>query len=84
MQIKFTNQNPFQQTFVLPLEQEDCKIIYCYNDENNNCPYKDSCKRYTKSPGNESSTLYKSSCTEDNNYQLYIKDGDFTGDKQTT
>lgn len=78
MQIKFTNQNQFQQTVILPLEQEDCKIIYCCNNANNNCPLKDSCKRYTQSSENEFATLYKSACTKDNNYQLYIKDGDCT------
>ena len=75
MQIKFTNQNPFQQV-VIPIEQENCNIIYCYNDTNNHCPHKEACKRYIQSPGNESATLYKISCTEENNYQLYIKDGD--------
>lgn len=78
MQFTFTSQGPFKQTLVLPLEQEDCRIIYCSNDEDNNCPYKYSCKRYINSSGNEFSTLYKSSCTKENNYQLYIKDGDST------
>lgn len=78
MQIKFTNQGPFQQTLVLPLEQDDCKIIYCYNDVNNNCSRKSTCKRYIHSSSNESNTLYKSVCTKKNNYQLYIKDGGCT------
>ena len=84
MQFTFTNQSPFQQAFILPLEQEDCKIIYCCNDDNNDCLHRESCKRYIYSDGNESSTLYKSACTEDNNYQLYIKDGDSNDEKQTT
>ena len=84
MQFTFTNQGPFQQTLVLPLEQEDCKIIYCYNDDNNDCHYKGLCKRYIHSAGNESATLYKYACNKDNNYQLYIKDGKFNEEKQTT
>ena len=84
MQFTFTNQSLFKQAFILPLEQEDCKIIYCCNDDNNDCPHRESCKRYIHSSGNKSSTLYKSACTEDNNYKLYIKDGDSNDEKQTT
>ena len=84
MKIQFTNSNPFQQTFVLPIEQENCHIIYCRHDDDNVCPYRNSCKRYSQSTGNESATLYKYACTKDNNYQLYIKDGEFNDKKQTT
>ena len=77
MIMHFTNTNPFQQINP-PIEHEHCNIIYCYNDTNNNCPHKDSCKRYIQSVGNTSATLYKSACTEKNNYPLYIKDGDCT------
>lgn len=48
-------------------------IYYCTN-ENNNCPKKDTCKRYKSVGDNPSSTLYKEACTKKNNYILYIKE----------
>lgn len=46
-------------------------IYYC-TKENNNCPKKEECKRYIEE--NECyTTLFKTACTEDNNYILFIK-----------
>lgn len=48
-------------------------IYYCIN-ENNNCPKKDTCKRYKSVGDGLSTTLYKEVCTENNNYILYIEE----------
>lgn len=48
-------------------------IYYC-SKNNNTCPKKDSCYRYVHCNENmNQSSLYKSSCTIDNNYILHIK-----------
>lgn len=49
----------------------DC-IYYCNNNENN-CPKKDKCKRYLKSKDERVASLYKEACTENNNYVLFIE-----------
>lgn len=49
-------------------------IYYCKNNADNTCPKKDTCERYIECKDKEnSSTLYKMSCTKDNKYQLYIE-----------
>lgn len=48
-------------------------IYYCTN-ENNNCVKKDTCKRYKSVGDNQTSTLYKEVCTEENDYILYIEE----------
>lgn len=50
----------------------DC-IYYCTNNEDNNCPKKNECKRFINTENKCVTTLYKSSCTEDNDYILFIK-----------
>lgn len=47
-------------------------IYYC-TQNNNSCPLKNSCTRYLEMDGNDNTTLFKVSCTKDNNYILYIK-----------
>ena len=47
-------------------------IYYCTN-QNNTCPKNETCKRYKEAEGECTATLFKSSCTEDNGYVLYIK-----------
>lgn len=48
-------------------------IYYC-SKINNTCPKKNTCYRYTHCNENlNQSSLYKYSCTKDNNYILYIK-----------
>ncbi len=49
-------------------------IYYCKNNDDNNCPKKDTCKRFLECTDDKNSTtLYKLSCTENNEYKLYIK-----------
>lgn len=47
-------------------------IYYC-NKENNICPKRESCKRYINSEKQCHTTLFKTACTEDNKYILFIK-----------
>lgn len=47
-------------------------LYYCTN-ENNTCPKKDECERFIDAEENCNTTLYKESCTEQNNYILFIK-----------
>lgn len=50
------------------------ELIYFCNKENNTCPKRDGCKRYLQSDDKECKTnLFKVSCTEKNNYALFIK-----------
>ena len=47
-------------------------IYYCAS-KNNICPKKDSCKRYIESKNSLcNTTLYKASCTQENNFVLYF------------
>jgi hypothetical protein len=48
------------------------KIYYC-TQENNDCPKKEECKRYLDAENKNNATLFKASCTENNNYVLFIK-----------
>lgn len=48
-------------------------IYYCTNNEDNNCPKKNECKRFVNAKDQCVATLYKSSYTEDNDYILFIK-----------
>lgn len=65
------------------------KSIYYCTKENNNCDCKDKCERYvncTKETSN--TTLYKYSCTKNNNHILFIpcefdtENKDFTENKE--
>lgn len=48
-------------------------IYFCIKDEND-CPKKEECKRYIESSDDKNkATLFKAACTEENNYQLFIK-----------
>ena len=52
------------------------QLYYCTN-ENNNCINKETCKRYINPENDEChATLFKTACTEDNNYILYMKTED--------
>jgi len=48
-------------------------FYYCCTQENNNCPNKETCMRYLNAESEPHTTLYKYSCTEDNNYHLFMK-----------
>ena len=48
-------------------------IYYCSNNEDNDCQKKNGCKRFVNAKDQCVATLYKSSCTEDNDYILFIK-----------
>lgn len=48
-------------------------FYYCCTQENNNCPNKESCMRFLNAELEPHTTLYKYSCTEKNNYHLYMK-----------
>ena len=49
-------------------------IYYCKQDDNNTCSKKEECKRYMECTVEKpQATLYKISCTEDNNFLLFIK-----------
>lgn len=48
-------------------------FYYCCTQENNNCPNKESCMRFLNAESEPHTTLYKYSCTEENNYHLYMK-----------
>lgn len=47
-------------------------IYYC-KKENNNCPKKDSCKRYLEADSKDCATLSRMACTKDNDYVLFLK-----------
>ena len=47
-------------------------LYYCVKD-NNDCPKKDTCKRYIESDDKDKTTLFKMACTENNDYVLFIK-----------
>lgn len=48
-------------------------IYYC-TKENNDCPKRNECERYLDSDSHMSkTTLFKNSCTDDNNRILFIK-----------
>lgn len=47
-------------------------LYYCTRD-NNTCSKKETCERYLEADNKNSATLFKLSCTENNNYILYIK-----------
>ena len=47
-------------------------LYYCTQD-NNICPKKDECLRYVNAENKNNTTLFKMSCTEDNDYVLFIK-----------
>jgi hypothetical protein len=48
------------------------KIYYCTQD-NNDCPKKEECKRFMEAENQDTATLFKVACTEDNNYVLYMQ-----------
>lgn len=48
-------------------------IYYC-TQEDNYCPKKENCKRYVELNDEKChATLFKTACTEDNDYVLYMK-----------
>lgn len=50
------------------------ELVYYCKKENNACPKREECKRYMESDDKECiSTLFKCSCTESNNFLLYMK-----------
>ena len=57
-------------------------IYYCKN-ENNTCLKKDKCLRYTHAANQPAATLYKRACTENNQYQLFIKKEEEVNDENT-
>lgn len=49
-------------------------LIYYCSKENNDCPKRNECERYLDSDSHTSkTTLFKASCTEQNNRILFIK-----------
>lgn len=49
-------------------------LIYFCTQENNTCPKKEECKRYMDLKEDDChATLFKVSCTEDNDYILFMK-----------
>ena len=46
-------------------------IYYCRNDDNT-CEKKDTCLRYLNAADHPAATLFKASCTLNNEYLLYI------------
>ena len=48
-------------------------IYYCSNNEDNDCQKKNECKRFVNAKDQCVTTLYKSSCTEDNKHILFIQ-----------
>ena len=58
-------------------------IYYCKN-ENNICLKKDKCLRYIDAVDQPAATLYKRACTEDNQYQLFIRKEREANDGETT
>lgn len=49
-------------------------LIYYCKQENNTCNKKEECKRYMECTADKpQATLFKVSCTEDNNYLLFMK-----------
>lgn len=50
------------------------ELVYYCKKENNTCPKREECKRYMEADDKECvSTLFKFSCTENNNFLLYMK-----------
>ena len=47
-------------------------LIYYCTKENNTCIKKEDCKRYVDAENKNHATLFKVSCTEDNDYVLFI------------
>lgn len=73
MEIRFAN-GSIMQSIDPPIEQEDCQIIYCDKGKENTCPKKEYCKRYLRADEHVSLKLYKTSCTKDNNFLLFLKE----------
>ena len=48
-------------------------FYYCCTQENNNCPNKETCMRFLNAESEPHTTLYKYSCTEENNYHLFME-----------
>ena len=49
-------------------------LIYYCRQEENTCPRKEECRRYMECTQDKSqATLFKVSCTENNNYVLFIQ-----------
>ena len=48
-------------------------FYYCCTQENNNCPNKETCTRFLNAESEPHTTLYKYSCTEENNYHLFME-----------
>lgn len=47
-------------------------LYFCKNDDNT-CDLKESCRRFLEAEGQMTATLFKSACTKNNNYVLYIQ-----------
>lgn len=47
------------------------KIYYC-TQEDNYCPKKEECKRFIEAENQDTATLFKVACTENNNYVLFM------------
>lgn len=50
-------------------------IYYC-TKENNICEKRETCMRYLESKDKNKTTLFKQMCTNENNYILYVKQGE--------
>ena len=48
-------------------------LLYFCTRDNNTCPKKETCGRYLEAENKNIATLFKMSCTERNNYVLYIE-----------
>lgn len=57
-------------------------LYYCTN-ASNTCLKKDECERFVDAEGNCNTTLYKESCTEQNNYILFIKNEQKEGENSS-
>lgn len=49
-------------------------VIYYCSSENNDCVKKNICKRFLHSEDQDKTTLFKTVCTKDNDYILFIKE----------
>lgn len=47
-------------------------LYFCKND-GNTCDLKESCRRYLEAEGQNTATLFKAACTDNNNHVLYIQ-----------
>lgn len=56
-------------------DNEKDSYYFCQKD-GNSCEKRETCKRYLNTEGQATSRLFKVMCTEQNNYLLYIPEGD--------